>query len=68
MKFISFIEETGQHVFMFIFLCIAYYLFLGTKPAPRTWDKWNFEGIEPGGLRKGGMSKEDVEKGWKEIT
>jgi len=35
---------------------------MGTRPAPRTWDKWNFEGIEPNGLRKGGMIKEDSEE------
>lgn len=35
---------------------------MGTKPAPRTWNKWNFQGIEPNGLRIGVTIKEDVKK------
>ncbi|XP_066919427.1 protein FAM227A-like [Clytia hemisphaerica] len=35
---------------------------IGTKPPPRTWEDWNFEALEPLGMRKGERIQEDAAK------
>ncbi|KAJ8037424.1 hypothetical protein HOLleu_18234 [Holothuria leucospilota] len=36
---------------------------VGTKPAPGSWQKWNFEKLEPKDLRKEEIMKQDSKKG-----
>ena len=42
---------------------IIFITFSGIKPAPRSWQKWNFSELEPKGLRKGEKIQEEAAKG-----
>ena len=43
----------------------TYFELTGTKASPRSWESWNFESLEPLGLRKGERIQEDAAKGKK---